>query len=115
MDTQVATKQIRIREWATIIQDRINSGLTVNAYCAEHGLTRNAYFYWLRRVKEAALVQAGFVEIKSSPEPAGKIGAKEAVFAPELMMSIGEITIGVSSKTPMSLLSQVLGVIRHVE
>ena len=76
MDTKLATTQIRIQQWAAVIHDRQESGLKVDEYCEQHGLSRNAYYYWLRKVKEAALTQTGFVEIQSvitAPE-AGKIG-----------------------------------------
>lgn len=48
MDTKLATTQIRIRQWAAIIHER---GLKVDDYCEQHGLSRNAYYYWLARRK----------------------------------------------------------------
>ena len=65
MDTKLATIQIRTKQWASIIQDCRSSGLKVDDYCEQHSLSRNAYYYWQRKVKEAALSQAGFVEIQS--------------------------------------------------
>lgn len=65
MDTKLATTQIRIQQWAAVIHDRQESGLKVDDYCEQHGLSRNAYYYWLRKVKEADLTQTGFVEIQS--------------------------------------------------
>ena len=41
--------------WADIIKDCKESGLKVDDYCAQHDLSGNAYFYWLRKVKEAPL------------------------------------------------------------
>ena len=61
MNTKLATSRMRTGQWADIIKDCKESGLKVDDYCAQHGLSRNAYFYWLRKVKEAALMQSGFV------------------------------------------------------
>lgn len=63
MNTKLATRQIRLNEWAAIIKDRRVSGQKADIYCEQHGLSRDAYYYWLCKVKEAALKQTGFVEL----------------------------------------------------
>lgn len=63
MDTKLATRQIRIQQWAAIIKDCRAGNQKVDDYCREHGISRDAYYYWLRKVKEAALIQNGFVEL----------------------------------------------------
>ena len=63
MNTKLATSQIHLKNWATIIQDRKESGLSVNDYCSQHQLSRDAYYYWLRKIKENLLVESGFVEV----------------------------------------------------
>lgn len=65
MDTKVATTHIRIQQWTEIIQDWNTSGLTVDNYCESHGLSRNQYYYWLRKVKTRILESAPqLVELK---------------------------------------------------
>lgn len=66
MNTKLATRQIRLNEWAAIIKDCKASGQKVDIYCEQHGLSRDAYYYWLRKVKEAALTQAGFCRTSCS-------------------------------------------------
>ena len=53
MNTKLATSRMRTGQWDNIIKDFKQSVLKVVAYCAQHGLSRNAYFYWLRKVKKA--------------------------------------------------------------
>lgn len=116
MDTKLATMQIRTRQWASIIQDCRSSGLKVDDYCEQHSLSRNAYYYWQRKVKEAALSQAGFVEIQADALKA-ETGLPDSPpgspFFPQLVLSVGGFSVGVNQDTPMPLLSQVLGVLRH--
>lgn len=50
-----ATKQIRLHQWQQIITERQSSGLTVAEYCKRNGLTKDKYFYWLRKCKEAMI------------------------------------------------------------
>ena len=49
-------------QWADIIKD-CESGLKVDDYCVWHGLSRISYFYCLRKVKEDAFTQSGYVEV----------------------------------------------------
>lgn len=119
MDTKLATTQIRIQQWAAIINDRHESGLKVDDYCEQHGLSRNAYYYWLRKVKEAALTQAGFVEIQSvitAPESSSKTSQNESIsFTPQMLVSLNGISLGIRQDTPMDLFAGVIGVVRHAE
>jgi len=44
-----------MRQWAQIIEGRSQSGLTIAEYCKAEGLTINGYYYWLRKLRAAAL------------------------------------------------------------
>lgn len=39
MNTKLATAQIRVKNWAAIIQECNESGLSVKDYCAQHQLS----------------------------------------------------------------------------
>lgn len=43
MGTSLATRQIRIQQWAAIIKDRTSSGLKVDDYCELHILTSKIF------------------------------------------------------------------------
>ena len=66
MNTKLAATQIRIQQWREIIKSRAESGLSINDFCEENNLSLNQYYYWLRKVREAAIEKSGmhFVEIK---------------------------------------------------
>ena len=117
MDTKLATIQIRTKQWASIIQDCRSSGLKVDDYCEQHSLSRNAYYYWQRKVKEAALSQAGFVEIQTDTLKA-ETGLADSPsgspFFPQTVLSVNGVSVGINQDTPIPLLSQVLGVIRQI-
>ena len=65
MNPKEATQIIRMQEWSQIIHDRVQSGQSVSQYCTERGLSKNAYFYWLKKIKCHVLKSAEptFVEI----------------------------------------------------
>ena len=55
-EIQTVTKNVRLQNWTTIIQDRKASGRTVDDYCAANHFSRNSYYYWLRNVKEELIL-----------------------------------------------------------
>ena len=89
MNTKLATSRMRTGQWADIIKDCKESGLKVDDYCAQHGLSGNAYFYWLRKVKEAALTQSGFVEVQQQVE------VSSCYPSPKLTASVNEVVLGI--------------------
>ena len=53
MDIKQVTQNIRLSRWNAIIQDRLQSGMSVAEYCDEKGFSRPTYYYWLRQLKES--------------------------------------------------------------
>ena len=118
MNTKLATRQIRLNEWAAIIKDCKASGQKVDIYCEQHGLSRDAYYYWLRKVKEAALIQTGFVELPAlAPEqPSAKIPEKRtSAFETQMIIRINEIELCVNENSPSELISRMMEIIHHAQ
>lgn len=111
MNTKIATTQIRIAEWTAIIKDCKASGMKVDDYCQQHDISRDAYYYWLRKVKTAALQQAGFVEL---PMAENKPALTDD-FTAQLVIKAGGNEIRINNETPTELIAKVLEVIRHAQ
>ena len=111
MNTKLATTQIRMTERAAIIKDCKSSGMQVDAYCQLHDISRDAYYYWHRKVKTAALQQAGFVEL---PLPEVK-PVPGTAFTTQLVIKAAENEIRINNDTPAELIARVLDVIRHAQ
>ena len=113
MDTRIATTQIRMQNWVEIIQDRNASGLTIDDYCKAHELSQNAYFYWLRKIRNAALESKGvfFTEV-----PLSDLQTEMAAldFQPKLTVQIGNAVVRVNESTPKRLLTMVCEVLSNV-
>ena len=57
MDTIPKIKhQVFLSKWAGLIQDCQMSGMTVQQWCATNIINVKTYYYWLKRVREQALL-----------------------------------------------------------
>ena len=109
INTTLATRQIRLHEWAAIIKDCKASGEKVDIYCEQHGLSRDAYYYWLRKVKEAALKQAGFVELpvlKPEQPPSKTVEKGSSAFEIQMITKIKEIEFYVNENSSSERVSR---------
>lgn len=109
MDTRLAAQQIRLTEWAGIIRARNESGQTVKEFCRQNEITETQYFYWLRRVRAAALQEhaSSFAELPASANsPAPSPGGTDVI------IEIGRARVRVSnacSRDTLSMVMEVLG------
>ena len=58
----------RMEQWKQIIQDCQKSGLSNKAYCQEQGISEKTYYYWLRKLRTAAVEQAAPEIMELEPE-----------------------------------------------
>ena len=71
MNTKMVTTGFRMAQWAQVIQDRKTSGEKIKNYCQNRGLSRDAYFYWQKKIKETACDQ--FMVMESEPRQNGLV------------------------------------------
>ena len=109
MSTQLATQQYRLDQWAAIIRSRIESGMRVKDFCSQHEISENAYYYWLRKIRAAALREKGttFAELNAPVEA--------MIPAPDdagIIIELGKARVRVSnacSRDTLSMVMEVLG------
>ena len=53
-NTREVAKECRLSHRAKLMQERVQSGLSIRGYCSQIGIAENTYFYWQRRVRAAA-------------------------------------------------------------
>lgn len=83
MNTREIAVEYRLSHWARIMQERMDSGLSVKAYCEKAGFHENIYYYWQRKLREAtceglntiqcgatSLAHPAFAEVKLATQPA---------------------------------------------
>ena len=116
MNTKLAATNIRIQQWSAVFKARAESRLTIDQYCDQNGISRNSYFYWLRKARTAALetTQTTFVELNAlEAETAPLPSSDDCSFIPQLTMEKDGLVIGINSNTPKELLALALEVAAH--
>lgn len=66
MDMKEYKKSSQLQKWAEIVRACRNSGKTVSAWCNENGLNKKTYYYWHRKVCDAA---PGLNKVATLPRP----------------------------------------------
>jgi len=54
MNTRKVAKEYRLSHWAEIMQERAASGMNIKMFCESKGFHPNIYYYWQRKLREAA-------------------------------------------------------------
>jgi transposase-like protein len=65
------TGEYRQAHWAGVMRERQESGLSIKAYCEQVGIHENVYYYWQRKLREAACQQLIAVGNGSERIPTG--------------------------------------------
>jgi transposase-like protein len=116
----------RLAQWAKIINDRHESRLSLKEYCEQTGLSRQTYYYWQRKLRDAyvnqaageathhvsdtALVPKGFAKVTVVEQEAqqNQVSSTEQS---ELSIVVGDIRINAGSNYPVDKLSELLKVL----
>lgn len=70
--------QYRMQEWAKIIQECEASGLSNKEFCEQNGVSIKSYYYWLRKLREAAMHQnqPSLVQLTSTTDECNSLQIK---------------------------------------
>lgn len=122
INTRAIAEEYRLSHWAQVMQERVQSGLSIKAYCKQNGICGNTYFYWQRRVRVAAceqlalthpkdtaikLPRPSFAEVKVM-EPATSPALPEATPPSQIRIGIGNIQMTADSTYPPNQLAVLL-------
>jgi hypothetical protein len=113
MNTREMATQYKMAQWKQIMQERAASGLSIRVFCEERGIARQAYHYWQKKLRDAAVAQL-HQEATPEPEPQALVPQGWAQvteeIAPEpqgLTLRIGRASIEVREGFDEALLASV--------
>ena len=118
MDIKDKAHEYRLSKWAGVMRDREESGLSIREYCKNAGFHENKYFYWQKKLREAAcnelmkqdstsgLIPQGFAEIKLQRQSIMSLST--ASVENHICIEAGGMRISASCEYPIEKLTEVL-------
>ena len=67
-------------EWQKIFRDHRDSGLSQEAYCRKHGISKSSYWKWQRKLKKSAEKFIEIPNIETETTDPDTTGTVEVVF-----------------------------------
>jgi len=122
MSTKNVTHQYRLSQWAPIIKECKNSGLTVLDWCVENNINEKRFYYWQRKVREE-LASSLISTNNSSNETTTFVPMLKqdsiptemrSSFTPDMILDIGKYRLEISNTINPQVLSEIIKVIHHV-
>jgi transposase-like protein len=97
MNIRKMTREVRLRHWAGLINEKNANKTTIKEFCAMHSISPKTYYYWQRKLREAAMCQmteptSGFIQTGLVPTGFTEVKASKAL-KPADAESIGKIHI----------------------
>ena len=124
METKEMPREVRLKHWAGVIQERTESGQTIRQWCKERGMQEKTYFYWQRKLRESAcehlekqeppqsateLSIQGFAEVRLIEPPQEKATtASQGASQSGLRIEIGSIKISATENYPPENIAEIL-------
>lgn len=118
MNTREIAAEYRLKHWAQAMRERAEQGLSVRAYCESRGIHENTYFYWQRKLREAACVGLPAAEPAPSeqslaPKGWAALSVGDQLHQPRgLSVDVGGCRINVRADTDAELLAKVCRVLK---
>ena len=116
LDTREIVAEYRLSHWAQVMEDRMSRGLSVKAYCKQEGFPVNKYYYWQKKLREAACT--ALIEVsQTNGEPSqiwASICVRHEIAAKEITVEVGGCRIAVTQATDTLLLAKVCQALKVV-
>lgn len=117
MNTRKVATEYRLSQWTQIIQKQMDSGQNIKDFCQSTGISKNAYFYWQRKLRESACAELTKTEELRNIVPSGwmELESKQVQHAKEgLDIEINGCHITVNANTDPELLEKVCRTLRSL-
>lgn len=85
------TRRTRHQQWANEISERIRSGVSVEEWCAQHGIGTDTYKYRLHVVRKECLEASAPSSFTELPQPA--VPSRLSPLSDSLSASVGGVSI----------------------
>jgi transposase-like protein len=121
LNTREVTRNLRMNQWTEVVKECRSSGQSVAAWCAEHNINPKSYYYWLRRLREAACealpsLSTGNNSIVPVNYPVHKNETitKSQGSSPDILLHFGSATLELYNNTSATLIENTIRALQNV-
>ena len=100
-------KEVKLAQWAEMVKNRNESGLTVTDWCKQNSINLKTYYYRLKRLREAVCNEIEQHDIVPVKPIAGTEPTSE-----KIELSVGDVKISLSDSFNENTLKRLLVVLR---
>ena len=110
-------EQVQLDRWQQQIEERQNAGLSIAAFCEQHGISKATYYYRLRKVREHLCYASGILPEKP-PESSNEqqivpiCMTSNTVTENRIEIVSGDLRISFTGETDPSALKAVIEALR---
>ena len=127
LSTLTPDKQVKLQYWLDVIRQCRASGLTNQAWCEQHDISLNSYYYWIAKIRKLALEElprknhgSRLVMEQAVPAPYAAPeftevsfgGRQDSSAAPAAVLHIGSVAVELFEDTPCGLPETILKAVR---
>ena len=113
MDTQKVATEYRMSQWAQVIRERQQSNQTIKEFCELRGISRHAFFYWQRKLRQAVCTKLSKLEKPADSTPEGWMQLSTSQQMEEVLdIEVGGCHVSVNAGTDPELLKRVCRILR---
>lgn len=120
MKTTVITHQANLKLWASRVSDQKTSGLLVDDWCTQNGVSRHQFYYWKRQLKEACLdsllpdiVPITVPAMTQAPDNTSCTTRTTCTINPTIRITLPGISLEMDDSVPTDMLLNIIKAVRH--
>jgi hypothetical protein len=121
LNSREVAYKYRLSQWTSIIRECRSSGQTIAVWCEEHKVKRNSYYYWLKRVRDAACEALPDLNADNNvivpvnfPHPTAATCFEDQNSPSALIVRLGSVTLEISNTASAALIENTLKALQHV-
>ncbi|WP_341876547.1 IS66 family insertion sequence element accessory protein TnpA [Defluviitalea saccharophila] len=120
MNTREVTSQYRLNQWTEIVRQCRSSGQTIAVWCEENNIKRTSYYYWLKKIRQAACETLPSLNENNTIVPvnisdlAVKIDPSDQESTSDIVIHIGAVKLEIRNTASAILIENVFKVLKNV-
>lgn len=127
MNSTSVVAKMRMRQWAAIIHECKNSGMSTTQWLGEHGISQHSYYYWHKKLQDICVdeLQANgnqfspsseFMEVTVPQTPADSMALPDPDCTDvSAVIHVNGVNIELRNSASSEFLSRILEVAAHVK